>query len=160
LVVHGGFLVDDSPVRWLARRARHLGFHNLRSYLQARCDSGHSMPRLARELGESEWTITQALATPGVVLPPRPERLARQRRRHAQERTTKRVAALGFADVRAFLEGRVIDQERLLAEVAAGLAADRRTVRRLVQQAGVTRRQRTARQLAVGEQSRRVRSVP
>jgi hypothetical protein len=94
------------------------------------------------------------------VLPPRPERLARQRRRHAQERTTKRVAALGFADVRAFLEGRVIDQERLLAEVAAGLAADRRTVRRLVQQAGVTRRQRTARQLAVGEQSRRVRSVP
>jgi hypothetical protein len=78
--------------------------HNLRSYLQARCDTGHSMPRLAHELGESEWTITEALATLGVVLPPRPKRLARQRRRHAQERITKRVAALGFADVRAFLE--------------------------------------------------------
>ena len=64
------------------------------------------------------------------------------------------MAALGLAGVRAFLEDQVIDQERLLAEVAAELAADRRTVRRLTQQTGVTRRRRTARQLAVGEQSR------
>jgi hypothetical protein len=78
---HGGFAVDNGRIRRLQRRAGHLGFHDLRSYLQARCDTGHRVPQLAQELGESEWTVTQALATLGVVLPPRPERLARQRRR-------------------------------------------------------------------------------
>jgi hypothetical protein len=93
------------------------------------------------------------------VLPPRPERLARQRRRHAQERIAARAAALGFTDVRAYLEDRLIEREWLLAEVAAELAADRRTIRQLMQQAGVTRRRRTARQLAVGERGRQVQSV-
>jgi hypothetical protein len=60
--------------------------------------------------------------------------------------------------MRAYLEDRLIKREWLLAEVAAELAADRRTVRRLMQQAGVTRR-RTARQLAVVERGRRVQSV-
>jgi hypothetical protein len=44
------------------------------------------------------------LATLGIVLPPRPKRLALQRRRHAGERIAARVAALGFVDVRAYLE--------------------------------------------------------
>ena len=148
LVIQGGFLVDSGRVRRLERRARHLGFHDLRSYLQTRCDAGHSVPGLARELGVSEWTITKALATLGVVLPPRPERLALQRRRHAEERVAARVAELGFAEVRAYLEDRLIERERLLAEVAAELGAHRETVRRLMQQVGVTRRRRTARQLA------------
>jgi hypothetical protein len=107
----------------------------------------------------SEWTITQALATLGIALPPRPERLARQRRRHAEERIAARVAELGFTDVQAYLEARLIEHEWLLVDVAAELAADRRTVRRLMQQVGVTRRRRTARQLAGGERGRRVQSV-
>jgi hypothetical protein len=85
--------------------------------------------------------------------------LALQRRRYAQERIAVRVAALGFTDVPAYLVDRLIEREWLLVEVAAELAADRRTVRRLMQQTGVRRDRRTARQLAVGERGRRVQSV-
>src|SRR6266536_206754 len=132
----GGFVVDDGHVRRLEQHARHLGFDGLRSYLQTRCDGGHSVPGLARELGESEWTITQVLTALGIVLPPRPQRLALQRRRYAQERIARRVAELGFAEVRAYLEDRLVEREWLLVDVAAELAADRRTVRRLMEQTG------------------------
>jgi AraC-like DNA-binding protein len=159
LVIQSGFVVDDGRTRRLEQHARRLGFHDLRSYLQGRCDTGHSVPGLAQELGASEWAITQALATLGIVLPPRPQRLALQRRRHAQERIAARVAALGFVHVRAYLEDRLIEREWLLVEVAAELAADRRTVRRLMQHAGVKRVWRTARQLAAGARGRRVQSV-
>jgi len=159
LVIHGGFVVNDDRTRRLEQQARQLGFPDLRGYLQARCDTGHSVPRLAQQLGVSEWTVARALTTLAIVLPPRPERLARQRRRYAEERIAARVAELGFADVRAYLEDRLIQQEWLLVEVAAELAADRRTVRRLMQQTGVRRVRRTARQLAVGERGRRVQSV-
>jgi hypothetical protein len=63
LVIRGGFVVDDGRVRRLQQRARQLGFSNLRSYLQAGCDAGYSLPALAGELGESQWTVGQALAT-------------------------------------------------------------------------------------------------
>jgi len=159
LVIHGGFLVDGGRVRRLQRRVGQLGFDDLRGYLQTRCDTGHSVPQLAQELGESEWTITQAITTLGVVLPPCRQRLALQRRRYAHERIARRVAELGFADVRAYLEDRLIEREWLLVDVAAELAADRRTVRRLMQHAGVMRRRRTARQSAAGERGRRVQSV-
>jgi hypothetical protein len=69
------------------------------------------------------------------------------------------VAAFGFTDVPAYLVDRLIEREWLLVEVAAELAADRRTVRRLMQHAGVTRRRRTARQSAAGERGRQVQSV-
>jgi AraC-like DNA-binding protein len=159
LVIHGGFFVDDGRTRRLEQRVRELGYPDLRSYLQTRCDTGHSVPRLAQELGESEWTVTQALTTLGIALPPRPQRLALQRRRHAQERIGVRVAELGFAEVRAYLADRLIEREWLLVDVAAELAADRRTVRRLMRQAGVTRRRRTTRQLAAGGRGRQVQSV-
>jgi AraC-like DNA-binding protein len=159
LVVRSGFLIDDDRVRWLEHCAGQLGLADLRGLLQARCDSGLSVPALARELGASEWTITQALATLGVVLPPRPEQLARQRRRYAEQRITKRVAELGFPDVHAYLADRLLERDWLLAEVAAELAAHRRTVRRLMQQTGVARDRRTARQRAAGERGRRVQSV-
>jgi hypothetical protein len=133
LVIQGGFLVDDGRTRRPERRVRHLGHPDLRGYLQTRCDIGHSIPGLAQELGESEWTVTKVLTGLGIVLPPRPERLARQRRRHAEERIAARVVELGFAEVRAYLEDRLIGREWLLAEVAAELSADRRTVRRLMQ---------------------------
>ncbi len=151
-------MVDDGRTRRLEQRVRQLGHPDLRGYLQSRCDAGHSVPGLARELGESEWAVTQALATLGIVLPPRPQRLARQRRRHAEDRIAARVAALGFADVRAYLADRLLEGEWLLAEVAAELAADRRTVRRLMQHAGVRRRRRTARQSAAGARGRQVQS--
>ena len=69
------------------------------------------------------------------------------------------MAALGFADVRAYLEGRLVEQEWLLADVAAELGAHRATVRRLMGRAGVMRVRRTARQLAAGERGRRVQSI-
>src|SRR6266498_2462776 len=59
----------------------------------------------------------------------------------------------------AYLADRLIEREWLLADVAAELGADRRTARRLMQQAGVTRRRRTTRQLAAGARGRRVQSV-
>jgi hypothetical protein len=151
-------VVDDGRTRRLQQHARGLGFPDLRSYLQARCDAGYSVPGLARELGVSEWTISQALATQRVALPARREQLARQRRRFTQERITKRVAALGFPDMRAYLADRLLKREWLLADVAAELGAHRDTVRRLMEQAGV-RRRRTARQLAAGERGRQAQSV-
>lgn len=159
LVIQGGFLVDDGRVRRLEQQGRHLGFDSLRSYLQTRCDTGYSVPQLAQELGEPEWTVSQALTTLGLVLPPRPQRLALQRRPYAEERIATRIVELGFAEVRAYLADRLIEREWLLLDVAAELGADRRTVRRLMEQAGVRRRRRTARQLAVGERGRQVQSV-
>ncbi len=159
LVIHGGFLVDDGRSRRLQQHARRLGYPDLRSYLQARCDAGYSLPALAEELGESQWTISQALATQRITLPPRPERLSRQRRRFAQERIATLVVDLGFADIRAYLQDRLIRQEWLLADIAAELGAHRATVRRLMQQAGVRRVRRTARQVVAGERGRQVQSV-
>ncbi len=159
LVMNGGFFVDDGRTRRLEQQARGLGFHDLRSYLQTRCDTGHSVPGLAQQLGVSEWTVAQALTTLDIVLPPWPERLARQRRRYAEERIAMQVGELGFADVRPYLEDRLIEQEWLLVEVAAELAAGRQTVRRLMQQAGVQRHRRTTRQVAVAERGRKVQLV-
>jgi AraC-like DNA-binding protein len=159
LVIHGGFVVDDGRTRRLEQHARQLGFPELRGYLQIRCDTGYSVPGLARELGVSDWTVTQALATVGVVLPPRPQRLALERRRHAEERIAGRVVELGFAAVGAYLQDRLIGREWLLADVAAELGAHRRTVRRLMAQAGVRRVRRTARQVAAGERGRQIQSV-
>jgi AraC-like DNA-binding protein len=83
---------DDGRIRRLEQRVRQLGHPDLRGYLQTRCDTGYSVPRLAQELGVSEWIVTQALTTLGVTLPPRPQRLALQRRRHAHERIAALVA--------------------------------------------------------------------
>src|SRR6266545_4376690 len=65
----------------------------------------------------------------------------------------------GVANKKAYLEDRLIEQQWLLVDVAAELAADRRTIRRLMQQAGVKRVRRTARQVAVAERGRRVQAV-
>jgi hypothetical protein len=75
-------------------------------YLQARCDTGTSMPRIATELGVRDWQVQAALTRMAVRLAPRPQRLAAQRRRYTQERIAARVAALGFADVGAYLVDR------------------------------------------------------
>jgi AraC-like DNA-binding protein len=159
LIIQGGFVVDDGRSRCLERHARRFGYPDLRSYLQARCDAGYSVPALACELGESEWTISQALATQRVTLPSRPEQLARQRRRFAQQRIANLVVELGFADVRAYLADRLIGREWLLADVAGELGAHRDTVRRLMRQVGLRRVRRSAKQVAAGKRGHRVQSV-
>ncbi len=109
-MIHGGFVVDDGRTRRMERHAQRLGFANLRSYLQAGCDTGVSIPALAAQLGVSDWTVKQALHAQGVVLPARPQRLARQRRRFTTQRIAGRVAELGFADVRTYLADRLVRQ--------------------------------------------------
>ncbi len=135
-----------------------LGFDDLRGYLQARCDAGFSIPRIATELGVGNWQVQAALARSGVRLAPRPQRLAAQRRRYTEERIAARVAALGFDDVGTYLVDRVLERGWLLAEVAAELAAHRVTVRRLLEQGWSVKRMRAelrvGRRWLVGELAR------
>jgi hypothetical protein len=151
--------VDGGRDRRLDERARGLGFGSLRGYLQARCDAGASVPRIAAELGVRDWQVQAALARLAVRLAPSRQRLAAQRRRYTEERIANRVAALGFADVQAYLVDRVVEQAWLLAEVAAELAAHRLTVRRLLDRHGIRRVRRTPRQRAAAESGRKVQAV-
>src|SRR6266540_3524774 len=132
---------------------------DLCGYLQARCDAGASIPRIAAELGVREWQVQAALARSGVRLAPRPQRLAAQRRRYTEERIAARVAALGFDDVGTYLVDRVLERGWLLAEVAAELAAHRVTVRRLLDRHGIRRVRRTTAERAASKAGRRVQSV-
>ena len=69
-----------------------LGFGNLRAYLQARCDTGFSVLRIASELRVSDWQVQAALSRLAVQLAARPQRLAAQRRRYTEQRIAARVA--------------------------------------------------------------------
>jgi hypothetical protein len=151
-------VVDGGRDRHLDERARVLGFEDLRGYLQARCDAGHSIPRIATELGVGDWQVQAALARSGVRLAPRRQRLAAQRRRYSEERIAARVAALGFANVGAYLVDRVLERGWLLAEVATELAAHRVTVRWLLERYGIRRVRRTPRERAA-EAGRHVQAV-
>jgi hypothetical protein len=152
-------VVDGGRGRRLDERARVLGFEDLRGYLQARCDAGASIPRIAAELGVRDWQVQAALGRSGVRLAPRLQRLAAQRRRHTEQRIAARVAALGFAEVGAYLVDRVVEQGWLLAEVAAELAAHRLTVRRLLGRHGIRRVRHTPAERAAGDSGRRVQAV-
>jgi hypothetical protein len=152
-------VVDGGRDRRLEERAGVLGFEDLRGYLQARCDAGHSVPRIATELGVRDWQVQAALTRLQMRLAPLPERLAAQRRRYAEERIAARVVALGFADVEAYLVDRVVEQAWLLAEVAAELAARRLTVRRLLERHGIRRGRRTPAERVASDAGRRVQSV-
>jgi hypothetical protein len=158
LILSGGFVVDGGRDRRLEDRARGHGFEDLSGYLQARCDAGSSIPRIAAELGVRDWQVQAALARSRVRLASRPQRLAAQRRRYTEERIAARVAALGFTDVRAHLIDRVVEQAWLLAEVTAELAAHRLTVRRLLDRHGIRRVRRTAMERAAAESGRRVQA--
>ncbi len=136
-----------------------LGFGGLREYLQARCDTGSSVPRMASELEVSDWQVQTALTQSGVRLAPRPQRLAAQRRRYTEERIAARVAVLGFADVGAFLADRVVQRGWLLAAVATELGAHRVTVRRLLDRHGIRRVRRTLAERAAAEAGRRVQAA-
>jgi hypothetical protein len=159
LILEDGFVVDDGRDRLLDERARVLGFEDLRAYLQARCDAGYSIPRVAAELGVGDWQVQAALARLPVRLAPCQQRLAAQRRWYTDERIAARVAALGFADVQAYLVDRVVTQAWLLAEVAAELAAHRVTVRRLLDRHGIRRVRRILAERAASQAGLRVQSV-
>jgi hypothetical protein len=152
-------VVDGGRNRRLEQRARVLGFESLRGYLQARCDAGASVPRIATELGVGDRQVQAAMTRLGVQLAPRPQRLAAQRRQYTEQRIAARVAALGFADVQEYLVDRVVQQAWLLREVAAELAAHRLTVRRLLDRSGIRRVRRTRTERAVSEEGRRVQAV-
>jgi hypothetical protein len=159
LVVEGGFGVDGGRDRRLQERAGALGFDELRAYLQARCDAGHSVPWIAAELGVSDWQVQVALSRLAVRLAPRGQRLAAQRRRYTEQRIAARVAALGFADVGAYLADRVVERGWLLAEVAVELGAHRVTVRRLLDRHRIRRVRRTPAERAASGKGRRVQAV-
>jgi AraC-like DNA-binding protein len=156
LILEDGFRVNGDRDRRLEERAGALGFDELGAYLQARCDAGHSVPRIAAELGVSDWQVQAALSRLAVRLAPRPQRLAAQRRRYTEERIAARVAVLGFNDVGAYLVDRVLERGWLLAEVAAELGAHRVTVRRLLDRYGIRRVRRTPAERAASELGRRV----
>src|SRR6266508_1040020 len=116
-------------------------------------------PRIAAELGIRDWQVQAALTRLWVRLAPRPQRMAQQRRRHTEQRIADRVAALGFADMGAYLLDRVVEQAWLLVDVAAELAAHRLTVRRLLDRHGIRRMRRTPMERAASESGRRVQAV-
>jgi AraC-like DNA-binding protein len=159
LVLSGGFRVNSGRDRRLEERVAALGFEDLHGYLQTRCDTGHSIPQIATELGVRDWQVQAVLARSGVRLAPRTQRLAAQRRRHTEQRIAARVAELGFADVGSYLTDRVVQQAWLLAEVAAELGAHRLTVRRLLDRYGIRRVRRTAMERATADTGRRVQAV-
>jgi hypothetical protein len=159
LVIEGGFRVDGGRDRRLKERVALLGFEDLRGYLQARCDAGHSVPQLAAELGVGDWQVQAALSRLQVRLAPPLQQLAAQRRRYTEERIAARVAQLGFADAGVYLVDRVVARGWLLAEVAAELAAHRVTVRRLLERHGIRRVQRTPAERAAAASGRRVQAV-
>jgi hypothetical protein len=143
----------------LEARVGALGFDDLGAYLQVRCDAGHSVPRIAAELGLGDWQVQAALARLAVRLAPHPQRLAAQRRRYTEERIAARMAELGFADVQAYLLDRVVERSWLLIEVAAELAAHRLTVRRLLHRYGIRRVRRSPAERAAADAGLRVRAV-
>jgi hypothetical protein len=159
LVLEGGFVVDNGCDRRLEARVGALGFHDLGAYLQARCDAGHSVPRIATELGVRDWQVRAALARRAVQLPPLAQRLAAQRRRYTEERIAARVAELGFADVQAYLLDRVVERSWLLIEVTTELAAHRLTVRRLLHRYGIRRVRRSPAERAAADAGLRVQAV-
>jgi hypothetical protein len=65
-------VVDGGRDRRLQERAGALGFDELRAYLQARCDTGSSIPRIATELGVRDRQVQAALARLAVRLAPAP----------------------------------------------------------------------------------------
>jgi AraC-like DNA-binding protein len=152
-------VVDDGRTRHLERRAQRLGFADLRGYLQARSDAGHSIPQLAAELDVNERTVKRSLGQGGVTLLPRAERLARQRRHATQQRFAARAAQLGFDNVKAYLADRLVTRTWPLADVTAKLGAHRVTVRRLMDQHGIRRTRRTPRELAAGQGGRRAQAA-
>jgi len=139
LVLSGGFAVDVPRWRALARRVRALGVAGLGAYLAARyAQDGGSLAAVAAELATSTHTIGAVLDACGVARERGPAARGRSRRAATDRLVAARVAALGFADVGAWLadrDARGWSIPRLGAELGVG----RRVVRRVLGEWQVTR---------------------
>ena len=107
----------------------------------------------------SQWTITKTIATLEIMLAPRPQRLAMQRRHHAEQRITVRVAQLGFPDLHAYLTDRLLHRQWPQAAIAAELGTHLARPRELLGQVGVRREGPTARQRAVAQRARQTQAA-
>jgi hypothetical protein len=155
LRITGGFRVDSGHYRHLDQQARRLGFADLRACLHTLLENGWSIPQLATHLDTTQAAIRRAIDDLRLRQLPRREQLARQRQRAAQQRVATRVAELGFAGVRAYLEDRLATHAWTLAEVEIELGAAPSTLRHLldhhqVRRVAPTRRQRAAAAAASG----------
>jgi lambda repressor-like predicted transcriptional regulator len=155
LVLSGRFTVTDAQQRRLQQQATRLGFADLRACLQALLDDGWSVPQLATHLDTTQAIVCGAIAAQHLQPLPRHQRLARQRQRAAQQRARDHAAALGFENMRAYLEDRLVTKVWTLTQIQEELGVAPATLRHLLDQHQVrrvtaTRRQRTAAAAAVG----------
>jgi hypothetical protein len=144
----------------LDRRARTLGYGGLRAYLEGRyTNAGHSLPALAGELGTSVWLIRAAMDAHRVPRLPGPQAKGRARQAASDRHATARAAALGFPDLRAYLQDRYAEQAWPLPRVAGELGTGIRVVRRLLGAHGVDRTRATAAQAAAGARGRALQAA-
>ncbi len=130
--------------RRLHERVHALGFADLHSYLQARCQQHASLAQLAAELGTTTLDIRRLLDHAGLQPPPPPVTVARQRRRATDQQLTLRAAEAGFASLEAYLADRVATRAWPLARVAQELGVHPATVGDRLDQHGLRRQRPTA----------------
>ncbi|HEV8649652.1 MAG TPA: hypothetical protein VG276_09670 [Actinomycetes bacterium] len=142
-------MVDGPRWRALAQRVGALGFADLPAYLAARyAQDGCSLAGLAAELGTSTHTVAGAMDACGVAREPAPRARGRARRAASDRRLAARVAALGFADVGAYLADRDVGRGWSIPRLAGELGVGRRVVRRVLAEQQVPRTRITAAGLA------------
>jgi len=132
-------VVEEPRWRALAQRVRALGFAGLPAYLAARYQDGCSLAEVAAELGTSTWTVAVAMNACGVAREPAPEARGRSRRARIDRHLAARVAALGFADVGAWLADRHARRGWSIPRLAGELGVGRRVVTRVLAERQVTR---------------------
>jgi hypothetical protein len=155
LVLNGGFTVTDSQQRHLDQQASRPGFGHLRARLQALLDDGWSIPQLAIHLDTTQAAIRRAITEHQLRQLPRRDRVARQRQRAAQQRTSDRAATLGFEAIRAYLVDRLVTKAWTLAKVQGELGTAPATLRHpldryQVRRVEATQWQRVAAAAAIG----------
>jgi hypothetical protein len=139
----------------LDRRACALGYAGLRAYLDARyTTAAHSLPQLAGELGTSVWLVRAAMDAHRVRRLPGPRAKGRARRAASDRHATERAAALGFADVGAYLHDRYAERAWPLPRLAGELGTGRRVAARLLREHGITRSGATVAQAAAAARGR------
>jgi hypothetical protein len=115
--------------RRLHDRAHTLGFTDLDSYLVTRCQQDASLIQLAGELDATIDVVRRLVALAGIQRSSPKVRSARSRRRRATDQhLTERAAQLGFADLGAYLAGRVTQWAWTLVQVAGELGIHPGTV--------------------------------
>jgi AraC-like DNA-binding protein len=155
VVVAGGFTPIPPRLWALDRRARALGFADLRAYLHARyAHAGHSLPPLAAELRTSVWLVRAAMDAHLVARLPGPVAKDRARKAASDRHAAKRAARLGFPDLGAYLRDRYARRAWPLPRLADELGVGTRVVARLLRDHGVTRTRATAAQAAAGTRAR------